>query len=178
VAERAGDADAHERVAPVDRLHVSLHADDGVELQEGERRGRAVQVDLAGGDGILHRLRERVGVHSQADGQRDRRRHRLLDDLVHAERVGPELLVAEGVEAEDLPPALQHLGARAGGPVVAAGGDRGGAQRRRDRSRQREGAATHRPAPPASFWSRLSAASMCAWKAGATFSTSAFSSAF
>ena len=45
--------------------------------------------------------RQHVGVHLESDLQRRRRVHVLLDDFVHAQLVGPELLVAEGLEAED-----------------------------------------------------------------------------
>ena len=45
---------------------------------------------------------QHVRVHLEPDLERGRRVDALLDDLVQAERVGPELLVAEGIEAEDL----------------------------------------------------------------------------
>jgi hypothetical protein len=43
---------------------------------------------------------QNVGVHLEPDFQRGGRIHGLLDDLVQAKLVGPELLVAEGLEAE------------------------------------------------------------------------------
>ena len=45
--------------------------------------------------------RQRVRVHFEPDLERRRRIDVLLDDLVQAERVGPELLVTERVEAEN-----------------------------------------------------------------------------
>jgi hypothetical protein len=71
-------------------------AHDRVHLEQRDRRRRALEIDL-----VEDSLRQRVRVHLQADLQRSRRVHALLDDLVQAKRVGPELLVAECLEAED-----------------------------------------------------------------------------
>ena len=93
MAERAGDAEPRDVVV---RIDGGLQADDRVHLEQRDRRGRALEIDLledAGG--------QRVGVHFQPDLERRRRIDALLDDLVHAELVGPELFVTEGLEAED-----------------------------------------------------------------------------
>src|SRR5512146_3389492 len=42
-----------------------------------------------------------ISVDLEPDRERRRRVHALLDDLVHVERVGPELLVTKRIEAED-----------------------------------------------------------------------------
>ena len=57
---------------------------------------------------------QHVRVHFEPDLERHRRIHVLLDDLVQAERVGPELLVTKGVEAED----TLALGEEGGGGLL------------------------------------------------------------
>ena len=94
VTERAGDAEPRDVIV---RVHGGLEADDGVHLEQRHRRRRALEIDLLEDPGG-----QRVRVHLEPDLERRRRVHALLDDLVQAERVGPELLVAEGLEAEDL----------------------------------------------------------------------------
>src|SRR4029077_12401282 len=44
-------------------------ADDGVELEQRDGRGRSAEFDLAGFDLPLQSVRERVGIHFEADGQ-------------------------------------------------------------------------------------------------------------
>ena len=59
----------------------------------------------------------RVDVELQADSERGRRAHagpdaaeaRAADRLMQLERVAPEALVAERVEAEDLPPEVEQF---------------------------------------------------------------------
>ncbi len=75
---------------------VAWMAHDRVHLEQRDRRRRALEIDLFEDPGGQH-----VGVHLEPDLERGRRVHALLDDLVQTERVGPELLVTEGVEAED-----------------------------------------------------------------------------
>ena len=62
---------------------------------------------------------QHVRVHFEPDLERGRRIHVLLDDLVQAELVGPELLVTEGLEAKN---------------ALALGDLGGAAPRRRSRS--------------------------------------------
>jgi hypothetical protein len=93
VAEGAGDAEAHDVIV---RIHRGLQTHDGVHLEQRDRRRRALEIDLREDP-----RRQHVRVHLEPDLERRRRVHALLDDLVQAERVGPELLVAKRVEAED-----------------------------------------------------------------------------
>ena len=73
--------------------------------------------DLARLELLLQRVGQRVRVDLQADGQRRLRRDARADAavllagdrLVQPQRVAPERLAAEGVEAERLPPFVQHL---------------------------------------------------------------------
>jgi hypothetical protein len=44
VTQRAGDADAHQRVLAVPGDDRTLHAHDGVELEQGNGRGRALEI--------------------------------------------------------------------------------------------------------------------------------------
>src|SRR4029079_13530312 len=97
VAERAGDADAGELVRVV---HRTLHADDGVELQQCDRDGGIVEIDLAGAQRVDDGGGQGVDVDLEPDGQR-RGGVDGGDDLVHAEHVGPELFVTERIKAED-----------------------------------------------------------------------------
>ena len=78
------------------RVHGRLEAHDGIHLEQRDRRRRALEIDL-----LEHAWRQHVRVHFEPDLQRGRRIDAFLDDLVQAKRVGPQLLVAERVEAED-----------------------------------------------------------------------------
>jgi len=101
VAKRAGDADPGERVGAVHGGHGGLDPDDGIELQQGQGGGRVGQADGAVLDPGDHRRRERLRIHLEPDRERGGGIDRA-DHLVHAQRVGPLRLVAEGVEPEDL----------------------------------------------------------------------------
>ena len=92
-------------------VEEALDADDRVQLQERKCRRRAVEVDLAPPE--LRRAvgRQRVDVDLQAgDGERrlradtgaDAAEIGAFDRLVQLELAAPVVLVAEGVEAEDL----------------------------------------------------------------------------
>ena len=94
MTERARDAEPRDVIVGV---HGGLKADDRVHLEQRDRRRRALEIDLLENAGRQH-----VGVDLEPDFERRRRIDALLDDLVQAQRVGPELLVAERVEAEDL----------------------------------------------------------------------------
>src|SRR5215204_7793950 len=85
-----------------DRLELGARdppdqADDRVELDQLHRGGGTIQV--ARDEEVRRQCR---GVHLETDGECGRRAHRRLDDLVQAQGVGPELLVAERVEPKDL----------------------------------------------------------------------------
>jgi hypothetical protein len=92
VTQRAGHAQPRDVVV---RVHGGLDAHDGIHLEEGYRRGGTLEIDL-----VENSRGQNVGVHLEPDFQRGGRIHGLLDDLVQAKLVGPELLVAEGLEAE------------------------------------------------------------------------------
>ena len=93
MTERAGDAKLRDVIV---RIHRGLKADDGIQLEQRDRRRRALEIGLVEGPGG-----QRVRVHFEPDLERGRRVHVLLDDLVQPERVGPEFLVAKRFEAED-----------------------------------------------------------------------------
>ena len=86
---------------------------DGVEAQEldGDRRIR--QIDLAGTECGDDRRRQRLDIDLQPDRQR-RCRVDSGKDLVHAQHIRPELLVAKGVVAENVP----ALTTRIASPIV------------------------------------------------------------
>ena len=90
MTERAGDAQPGDVIVGI---HRGLQADDRIHLEQGDRRGRTLEIDLLEDTG-----RQGVGVHFEPDFERCGRIHVLLDNLVQAELVGPELFVAEGVE--------------------------------------------------------------------------------
>jgi hypothetical protein len=118
MAECAGDSDALQRVL---RIHLADDADHRAQLEQRDRRGGLVERDRAVLDAGFHRRRKRVRVHFQTDGERGLRTDRRPDDFVHAQSVGPESLVAEGVEAEDLLPGRDGAGAT----VLALRGEAG-----------------------------------------------------
>ena len=94
MTERARDAKPRDVIVGV---HRGLNAHNCIHLQERDRRCRALEIDL-----LKNSRRQHVGVHLEPDFQRRRRVDVLLDHLVHAERVCPELLVAKSVEAKDV----------------------------------------------------------------------------
>src|SRR5688572_2346143 len=102
MAKRAGDTNANQSLGTADSLNVALYTNNRVQFEQGQRRRRAVEIDLPRGERCLDLRRQSVAIDLEADGERNRGRHGLLNDFVHAQRVGPELLIAECVEAEDL----------------------------------------------------------------------------
>ena len=76
---------------------VPLSPTTAFELQESDRRGRRVEVG-----GLEDARRQSRAVHLQAHGEGGTRADAGGHHLVHAGDVGPEGLVPEGVEAEDL----------------------------------------------------------------------------
>src|SRR5262249_15025149 len=86
-------------------------------LQQRKRGRRVVEVDLPPLEQLAQRVRERVEVDLEPDGERGRgadpRTHAAVlgagDRLVEVKLAAPEVLVAEGVEAEDLLPLLAEL---------------------------------------------------------------------
>src|SRR5262249_61710653 len=73
---------------------------------ERHGRGRTSEIDLPGFDRLRDLRRNRVGVDLQPNLERETGADRALDDLLHLGRVGPELLIAERVEAEDALPCI------------------------------------------------------------------------
>jgi hypothetical protein len=105
VAQRAGDA--HRRQV-ARRVEEADDAEHGVLLDERQRDRRIVEVHAAVLQRLELRARERVGVDLEPEperGRRAQRRHRLVE----VELTAPEGLIAERVEAEDLPSARQEL---------------------------------------------------------------------
>ena len=77
-------------------------ADHSVQLQQGDGRRGARQIDAAVLYSLDYRRRQRLRIDLQADRQRRRGVDRLRDHFVHAQRVAPLRFVAEGIEAKDL----------------------------------------------------------------------------
>src|SRR2546426_342371 len=115
MTERALDAHGPQVAAFVEDAG---HSHYGVELQERHRRGRVVEIDLAGLQLLDQGGWQGVDVHLQADGERGLRADAGADAavplagdrLVQMERVSPERLAAEGLEAEGASPLVEHLG--------------------------------------------------------------------
>jgi hypothetical protein len=76
---------------------LALYTHDRIELEERDRRLRIVEVHC-GEDA----RRESVRVDLESHAESRQRAHARLDDFMHSKRVGPELFIAERVEAEDL----------------------------------------------------------------------------
>ena len=120
MAQCAGDADPGQPGHTADLLDRAADADHRVEPDQCERRRRTGEVGHAAGDRVAQVVRQGIDIHLEADRQRGLRIDRRLDHFVHAQRVAPESLVAEGVVAEDVAALLDP-----GGGVVrraAAGG--------------------------------------------------------
>ena len=126
MADGAGETDRAEMTRLVE---VALDADDGVQLQERQRRLRALQADLPGLDrrnNVLRNLR-RVDFEPDREGglrtdaRTDAAELASGDRTVELERAAPEGLIAEGVVAKD-PSPLDHERAR----PSRGGGDRTG----------------------------------------------------
>ncbi len=111
MAQRAGES--HTAVT------CRHHANDGFRIDECERICRIVQVDGAGLNTGKDRLRNHVDVDLQPDRKRGRRPHAISDAairrackcLMQPQRVTPEALIAEGVEAKDLQTLTEELAA-------------------------------------------------------------------
>jgi hypothetical protein len=106
-----GALDAH-RGEPPSAVEGALHPHHRVGLEQGERHGGIVEVHRARGDGLLHPVRERLPIHLETGPERGARRQPRPDTavvgpgdgLLEVQRAGPERLVPEGVEAEDVAP--------------------------------------------------------------------------
>src|SRR5688572_26831924 len=92
MTKRAGDPKPGDAVVGV---HGGLQANDGIHLQQRHWGGRTLEIDLLEGPGG-----KRIGVDFEPDLERSGRIDALLDNLVQAKRVGPELFVTERVEAK------------------------------------------------------------------------------
>jgi hypothetical protein len=94
VTERAGDANSGDVIVGV---HGCLNTHNSVHLEQRSRRRRTLKIDFSEDPGRQH-----VRVYFQPYLERRRGIHILLDDLMQAEFVGPELLVAHGIKPEYL----------------------------------------------------------------------------
>ncbi len=93
-------------------------ADHRVQAQQFDRHRRVREIDLPGSQRLDDRQGQRLHIDLQANRQRGDGIDRG-DDLVHPQNVRPQLLVAEGIEAEDRLSVAQRLFAVA--PGCAAG---------------------------------------------------------
>jgi hypothetical protein len=97
VAERTGGADAGQLANLVD---VALNSHDRIEPQQFDGHGRIGEIDLAPAKRDDEPRGQCLDIHLETKSQRvgwgDGG-----NDLVHPQHVGPELLVAKGVVAED-----------------------------------------------------------------------------
>src|SRR5687767_14572288 len=99
MTEGAGNADGFELTAAI---HAPDDADYGVQREQRERHRWIAEVELARRQGVADRSGQRLGVDLETDLERRRRRDGG-DRTLHLQRVGPQLLVAKRVEAEDRP---------------------------------------------------------------------------
>ncbi len=145
MAQSTRDAHAGEHVLAADGLDGTLHPHDGIELEKRDG-GRGIrQADRPVGDTLDDLGWKRVDVDLEPDPEGSRRIHRGRDDLVETESVGPERLVAEGVEPEDFLPLSDQSAV-----VLASIHDEGrdGKEDRRDCSNGPEDSEPlHRPIP-------------------------------
>ena len=109
MTQRAGNADGLQAFGGIVRVvENAFDAHDRTKLQQCQRGGRIVEVDLPGLDGLDDSRWQRVSVDLQAEAERRLRTHpaahtaelRALDGLVQADRVAEEGLTAERVVAE------------------------------------------------------------------------------
>ena len=107
VAERAGDADARQLPArsTLPRTPTTALSRSSSTVTAGSFRSTSPA--LQRGDDLA---RQRFDVDLETDGER-RRRWNGREDLVHPQHVGPQLLVAERVVAEDALPESMSSGA-------------------------------------------------------------------
>src|SRR6185369_7133347 len=110
------------RTSDADRLktscvrEVAFYTDDGIELQQRERRRRIVEVHTAVPQLLHERFRQRIGVDFQTDGQRRLRTHAwsnttkflAFDRAMQLKRVRPKRFVAKRIEAESLFAFIEH----------------------------------------------------------------------
>jgi hypothetical protein len=97
-------------------LEESRHPDYSVELEQRECRGGIVQINAAFLEFFDQCIGERIGIHFQPERKRGSRSHTVADaieacplnGLVQLDRVAPEGLVAESIEAKRLPSFDEH----------------------------------------------------------------------
>jgi hypothetical protein len=107
-------------------IESTRHTDDGVELEQCERRRRIVQVGLTAPELLAEPAGQCIDVDLQPDAECGRRAQtgsdtavlRTGDRLVEMELAAPEILVAEGVVAKDLPPLADELASAVDDGVV------------------------------------------------------------
>ena len=110
-------------------MEEAAHPDHRVPSEEREGDGGVVQVDFAGGEGSFDRPREGLDVDLEPEGERGRGRqpgsHPSVgvprDRFVQSDRVPPERLVPEGVEAEGVSTFVDHPGGKTFDGVAASG---------------------------------------------------------
>ena len=93
MTQRAGDAESRDVIVGIDS---GLQANHGIHLEQRHRRRRTLEIDFLQDAG-----RQCVSIDFEADFQGGGRIDTLLDDFVEMERVGPQLLITERVEAKD-----------------------------------------------------------------------------
>ena len=116
MTDGAGDPHRAEPVA----AEEATDADDRVQLEERERHLRVVQVDFPSLDRRRDALRDPSCIDLEPDRERRLRADPRSDSAVLApgnravqlQRAAPERLVAEAVEAKNLPPAGEHAARR------------------------------------------------------------------
>jgi hypothetical protein len=114
MTQGAGDAQLDDVIG---RIHRGLYAHDRVHLEQGHRGGRALQVHRA-----QDTRRQDIGIDFEPDLERGGRVDGLLHNFVQAERVRPEGLIAERVEAKGFPAIGHGIGHRDG--AIGPGRDR------------------------------------------------------
>src|SRR4029450_857547 len=94
MAERASDAKPRDAVV---RVHCGPETHNGIHLQQRDRRRWTLEIDFLEDSG-----RERVRVHLEPNFECRCRVYAFLHHFMQTELVSPDLLVAKGIESEDL----------------------------------------------------------------------------
>src|ERR1043165_4097229 len=113
MTKRTSDADRLKTAVVIER---AFHTDDGIQLQQRERRRRIVEIHTPVLQLLDERFGQRVGVDFQADRERRLRTHAWANTAellagqcaLQLQSVRPECFIAERIKAESLFAFVEH----------------------------------------------------------------------